>query len=204
MLDAMIVSALKRLLDNLIHWRKRVSVEGQRAQKHDRFLCGRQIAYKIYEHFRATGAHETVQGLSNLFSVSLQNDAVQDLDVRRDPSERPSDVILECLYKSKLQDSVQLQTVLALYDQETVRSNGQTSYSRLNTSEKLHIDQMMRSRNFRFRNEVVERGAVIKSQKRKKAHVERKVGECFQWKAHGALFTQTFDHTRAAQSCRET
>ena len=40
-------------------------------------------------------------------------------------SDTPSDVILEGLYKSKeLQDTVQLQTVLALYDQETVRNNG--------------------------------------------------------------------------------
>ena len=35
------------------------------------------------------------------------------------------------------------QTVLALYDQVTVRNDGQTSYLRLNTSVKLHIDQMM-------------------------------------------------------------
>ena len=38
-------------------------------------------------------------------------------------SDMPSDVILEGLYKSKLQDSVQLQTVLALHDQETVRNS---------------------------------------------------------------------------------
>ena len=38
----------------------------------------------------------------------------------------PSGVILEGLCKSKRQDSVQLQ-----FDQETVRNNGQTSYSRL-------------------------------------------------------------------------
>ena len=190
MLDAMIASALKRLLDKRVHFRKRVSVEEQRAQKYDRFLRGRQIAYMIYEHFRATGACEAVQGLSDLFSKRLQNDDVQDFDVRWDQallsaSDMPSDVILEGLYKSKLQDSVQLQTVLALYDQETVRNNGQTSYLRLKTSVKLHIDQMMRTRNFRVRNEVVERGAVTKSQKGKKAYVERKVGECFQWKAHG-------------------
>ena len=37
MIDAMIASALKRLLDKHIHFRKRVSVEGQRAQKYDRF-----------------------------------------------------------------------------------------------------------------------------------------------------------------------
>ena len=88
-------------------------------------------------------------------------------------------------FKSKLQDSDQLQTLLALYDQETVRNNGQPSYSRLKTSVRLDIDQTMTTRNFRVRNEVVERGAETNSQKGKKAHVEREVGECYQWKATG-------------------
>ena len=43
------------------------------AQNHDRFLRGRQIAYMICEHFRATGAHEAVQGLSDVFNKRLQN-----------------------------------------------------------------------------------------------------------------------------------
>ena len=80
MLDAMVASALKKLLNTHIHFRKRVSVEEQRAQKHDRFLRGRQIAYMIYEYFRATGAYETVRGLSTLFAISLQNEDVQDFD----------------------------------------------------------------------------------------------------------------------------
>ena len=63
MLNAMIASALKRLLDKHVRFRKRVSVEEQRAQKYHRFLGGRQIAYMIHEHFRATGAYEAVQGL---------------------------------------------------------------------------------------------------------------------------------------------
>ena len=81
MLDAMIASALKKLFNTQIHFRRRVGVEEHRAQKHDRFLRGRQIACVIYECFRATGAHEAVQGLSDLFIVSLQNDDVQDFDV---------------------------------------------------------------------------------------------------------------------------
>ena len=120
----------------------------------------------------------------------LQNDDVQDFDVRRDQallsvSEMPSNVVLEGLYKSESQNSAQLQTVLALYDQETARNNGQPSYPRSKTSVKLHIDRMMRTRNFWVRNDVVERGSVTKSQKGKKAYIERKVEECFQWKAHG-------------------
>ena len=116
MLDAMIASTLKKLLNTHVHFRKRVSVEEQRAQKHNRFLRGRQISYMIYEHFRATRACEAVQGLSDLFTFIFQNDNVQDFDVRWDQalssvSEIPSDMILEGLYKSTLQDSVQLQTV---------------------------------------------------------------------------------------------
>ena len=105
MLDAMIASALKKHLDKHVHFRKRVGVEEQRAQEDDRFLRGRQIAYMIYEHFCATGACEAVLVLSNLFNIRLQNDDVEDF-------------------------AVQLQTVLALYDQEAVRNNGQPSYSR--------------------------------------------------------------------------
>ena len=179
----------KNFSTNMFTSAKRVSVEEQRAQKYDRFLRGRQNAYMIYEHFRATGAYEAVQGLPDLFSLRLQNDDVQEFDVRWDrallsATHMPSDVILEGLYKSKLEDSVQLQTVLAMYDQETVRNNGQISYLRLKTFGKLEIDQMMRTRNSRVRKEVVERGAVFKSQKGKKANVDRNVGDCFQWKAH--------------------
>ena len=81
-----------------------------------------QIAYMIYERFHETGACGAVQGLS-LFNSRLQNDDVRDFDVRWDQallaaSEIPTEMVLECLYKSKLQDSVQHQTVLALYEQE--------------------------------------------------------------------------------------
>ena len=83
----------------------------------------------IFEHFRATRAHEAVQGLSDLFNFRLQNDDVQDFDVRWDQarlsaSDMLSVVILQGLCKSKLQDSVQLQIFLALHDQEIVRNPG--------------------------------------------------------------------------------
>ena len=121
MLDAMIASALKRLPDTHNHFRKKVSVEEQRAQNYDRFSRGRQIAYMINEHFRATGAYEAVQGLPDLFNIRLQSDDVQDFDVRWDQallsaSDMPSDVILGGLYKSKLQDSVWRCTIKKLFE----------------------------------------------------------------------------------------
>ena len=102
MLDATIASALKKLLNTHVHFRKRASVEGQLDQKYDRFLRVRQIAYMIYEHFRATGVYEAVQGLSDLFNIHMQNDDVQDFDVRWDQallsaSEILTEMILERL-----------------------------------------------------------------------------------------------------------
>ena len=45
-LDAKIASALNRIIHNS-HFKRRVSLEEQKAQKEDRFLRGRQIAYLI-------------------------------------------------------------------------------------------------------------------------------------------------------------
>ena len=58
MLDAMIASSWKKLLDRHVRFRQRVSDEEQRAEKHDRFLRGRPIASVINEHCRATGGQE--------------------------------------------------------------------------------------------------------------------------------------------------
>ena len=38
----------------------------------------------IYEYSRVTGAHGAVLDLTDLFSVSLQGDDIQDFDTRRD------------------------------------------------------------------------------------------------------------------------
>ena len=63
--DAMIASALKKLLNTQSNFWKRIPVDEQRAQTSDRFLRGRQIAYMIYEYFRATGAYEAIKGLED-------------------------------------------------------------------------------------------------------------------------------------------
>ena len=79
MLDVMIASALKKILNSHIQFLKRICVEEQRAQKYDRFLRGRQISYMICEHFHAhPELMNRYKGLSDLFTFRLQNDDVQD------------------------------------------------------------------------------------------------------------------------------
>ena len=121
--------------------------------------------------------------------MSLQNDDVQDFDVRwyhalLTVSEMLPHAILEGLYESTLKTSVQLQTVMTLCDQEVARYNGEPNYQKNQNAVKIHV-QMMRNPNFRVRNDVVDWWSVTKGQKGNKAYVERKVEECFLWKRHG-------------------
>ena len=112
MLDAKIASALNKIIQNS-HFKKKVSLEEQKAHKEDRFLRGRQIAYLIYEYFPVTGANDSVENYADLFTVVLRNDDVQDFDTRWDEillsmSKVPSDDILESLYKLMIRESAQL------------------------------------------------------------------------------------------------
>ena len=49
MLDARIASALNKIIQNS-YFKKKVSLEEQKAQKEDRFFRGRRIAYMIYDY----------------------------------------------------------------------------------------------------------------------------------------------------------
>ena len=99
----------------------------------------------IYDHLRATGVYDAAQDLSDLFNVSLQGDDIRDFDTRCDQallssSEIPKRGILEGLYKLKIPGSVQLQTVLAMYDQDIARNLALPSYQILETLVRRHTD----------------------------------------------------------------
>ena len=78
-LDARIASALNRIIQNT-RFKKKVSLAEMKAQKEDRFLRGRQIAYLIYEYFPVTGANNSVENYADLFTVVLRNDDIQEFD----------------------------------------------------------------------------------------------------------------------------
>ena len=83
MRDAKIASALNKIIQNS-QVNKKVSLEEQKAQKEDRFLRGRQIAFMVYDYFRVTGAHDTVLDYADFFSVTLHDDNIQEFDIRWD------------------------------------------------------------------------------------------------------------------------
>ena len=118
-LDARIASALNRIIHNS-HFKRRVSLEERKAQKQDRFLRRRQIAYLIYEYFRVTGANDSVENYTDLFTIVLRNDDIQEFDSKWDKilsmTQIPSDDILEGSYKLRIRESEKLKTVLELYN----------------------------------------------------------------------------------------
>ena len=56
----------------------------KKAQKEERFLRGRLIAYLIYEYFRVTGANDSVENYADLFAIGLRNDDIQEFDSKWD------------------------------------------------------------------------------------------------------------------------
>ena len=82
-LDAKIASALNRIIHNS-HFKRRVSLEEQRARKEDRFHRGRQIACMICDYLRVTGIHDSVENYAVLFTIALRNDDIQEFDSKWD------------------------------------------------------------------------------------------------------------------------
>ena len=183
-----IASALNRTIQNT-RFKKKVSLEEQKAQKEDRFLRGRQIAYLIYDQFRVTGAHDSVENYADLITIALRNDDIQEFDSKWDGillsmTKIPHDDILEGLYKLRIRESEKLKTVLELYDLEIHQKKAGLDYHRLKTMVKRIIEQDIRNKNFGARNGNYERNAVVKNQGTKQRE-QRTLGDCWQCEANG-------------------
>ena len=181
-LDAKIASALHRIIHNS-HFKRRVSLEEQKAHKEDRFLRGRQIAYLICEYFRVTGANDSVENYADLFTITLRNDDIQEFDSKCDGfflsmTQIPPDDILEGLYKLRIRESEKLKTVLELYNMEIHQKKAGPDYHRLKTMVKRSIEQEIRNNNYGARNGNYERNAVVKNQGTKQRE-QRTPGDCW-------------------------
>ena len=153
----------------MLHFKRKISLEEQKAQKQDRFFRVRQIAFLIYEYFRVTGANDSVENYADLFTIRLRNDNIQEFVSKWDGSllsmtKIPPDDILEGLYKLRIRESEKLKTVLELYDLEIHQKKLEPDFYRLKTMVKRSIEQDIRNKNFGIRNGNFEKNAVVKNQ----------------------------------------
>ena len=175
-LDARIASALNKIIHNS-HFKRRISLEEQKAQKQDRFLRGRQIAYLIYDYFQVTGVHESVENYADLFTISLLNDDIQEFDSKWDGillsmTKITPDDIFEGLHKLRIRESEKLKTVLELYDLEIHQKKLGPDYHRLKAMVKRSIEQDIRNKNFGSRNGNYEKNAVSRIREQNSVYKE--------------------------------
>ena len=160
-LDAKIASALNRIIHNT-RFKRKVSLEEQKAQKQDRFHRGRQIAYLIYEYFRVTGANDSVDNYADLFTNVLRNDDFQEFDSKWDGilssmTKIPFDDILVGLYKLRIRESEKLKTVLEFYNVAIHQKKAGPDYHRLKTMVKKVSSRIYKSRILRPETEIMRR-----------------------------------------------
>ena len=123
----------------------------------------------IYDHFRVTGSHDSVENYTDLFTIVLRNDDIQEFDSKWDGillfmTKIPHDDILEGLYKLRIRGSEKLKTALELYDLETHQKKLGPDYHRLKAMVKRSIEQEIRNKNFGARSGNFEKNAVVKNQ----------------------------------------
>ena len=116
----------------------------------------------IYDYFRVTGSQDSVENYADLFTISLQNDDIQEFDSKWDGillslTKIPPVDILEGLYKLRIRESEKLKTVLELYEVETHQKKLGPDYHRLKTMVKRSIEPEIRNKNFGSRMEILRR-----------------------------------------------
>ena len=99
----------------------------------------------------------------------------------------PSDDIMQTLYKLRIRESEKVKTVLELYNMEIHQKKAGPDYHRLQTMVKRSIEQNSRMKNFEARIRNFETSAVVKNHGVKQGE-QRSLGDCWQWKANGAVF----------------
>ena len=156
-LDARIASALNKIMHNS-HFKRKIILEEQKAQKEDRFLRGRTDCLldlrTIPGHWNrwfCRKLHRPVHYCSSkwrLFRNSIQSGT----EFYCSMTKIPHDDILEELYKLRIRESEKLKTVLELYDLETHQKKLGPDYHRLKAMVKRSIEQEIRNKNFGARN----------------------------------------------------
>ena len=97
-----------------------------------------RFVFLIYDYFGVIGVQDSVENYADRFTISPQNDDIQEFGSKWDgilmsKTKIPPDDFLEGLYKLRKRESDKLKTVLELYDLETHQKKLGPDYHRLKT-----------------------------------------------------------------------
>ena len=125
--------------------------------------------------------HDSVENYTDLFTIVLRNDDIQEFDSKWDGillsmTKIPHDDILKGLYKLRIRESEKLKTGLELYDLEIHQKKLGPDYHKLKAMVKRSIEQEIRNKNFGARSGNFEKNAVVNQGT--KQRVQRILGDC--------------------------
>ena len=162
--DARIAPALNKVIHNF-QFKRRISLEEHKAQKGDRFLRGRQIAYLIYEQFRVTGTDSSVENYTDLFTIILRNDDIQEFDSKWDGILLSMTKIPPASWKDCTnQEYESLKKLRPYWSCTTHQKKLGPDFHRLKAMVKRSIEQEIRNNNFGASSGIFEKNAVVKNQ----------------------------------------
>ena len=79
-----IASALNKIIHNSQFKKENQSGGTKGPERRTVSFRGRQIAYLIYDQFRVTGTDDSVENFTDLFTILLRNDDIQEFDSKWD------------------------------------------------------------------------------------------------------------------------
>ena len=133
-LAAKIASGLTEILHG--EFQRRVNVLEENAASQGKMLSGRSIAWLIYKEMKVSETEGALLEFEDLLKVELKGDNLLGLKnnwdfVLASLKTRPSDDVLESLFRRQLQRSQQLKETMALYNQDIVQKGVKRSYKKL-------------------------------------------------------------------------
>ena len=189
-LDAKIVSALKRIIRNT-RFKRKVSLEEQKSPKRGPFPLWKTDRLPDLRVLPGHWSQRFVENYADLFTAALRHDDIQEFASKWDGillsmTKIPSAQILEGLFKLRIRECEKLKTVLELCDLEIHQKKAGPEYHRLKTMVKGSIEQNLRIKNLEARNGNYETNAVVKNQETKQRE-QKTLGDCWQWRANRAV-----------------
>ena len=117
--------------------------------RHGKMLTGRQIAWKIYQHFKVTDLETSVMEFTDLCNLRLRGDNLRGFNTAWDDTllgmkRIPDEDYLESLYRAQIKESSQFRTIFTQLENDHFLNKVPRSYTNLNKLVVAFLDEETR------------------------------------------------------------
>ena len=183
-------TALSKALHHSGDLIRQINVEKERLALLGLFLKGRQILFRMYQHFRISEAEGSVLDFQDLMQVRMKNDDLRTFltdweMVLTGMARIPDEDILEAMFKSQVQRHPGLREHMAYYDRLHI-GHVDRSYGALVAAVRQYLEARRRNKTREEMSRSMGGGrALVVTNARSQDKTSRKKGSCYQWTKMG-------------------